>query len=108
MFSEIASFLFTVKVLDWIFRVTNASFLLISVLSCQLNNQFSGVATYYLKSEKLPTPEDMIQPPYDSEYKFLTTPQQQQPMYEIRLKVANQASWCTISVQPRRYKWRLF
>ncbi|KAI3923659.1 hypothetical protein MKW98_011289 [Papaver atlanticum] len=64
-----------------------------------------GVATYYLKSEKLPTPAaEMIQPRYNSEYKFLIT-QQWQPMYKIRPSVskAKQASL----VQPR-YKWRVF
>ncbi|KAI3850423.1 hypothetical protein MKX03_031975 [Papaver bracteatum] len=43
-----------------------------------------GFATNYLKSEKLPTPAEMIQPRYDSKYKFLIT----QPMYEIRPSVA--------------------
>ncbi|KAI3839069.1 hypothetical protein MKW92_014158 [Papaver armeniacum] len=51
-----------------------------------------GVATYYLKSEKLPTPAEMIQPRYDSEYKFLITQQQQRQPF---------------LVQPR-YKWRFF
>ncbi|KAI3971239.1 hypothetical protein MKW92_026842 [Papaver armeniacum] len=63
-----------------------------------------GFAADYLKSEKLPAPAEMIQPRYDSEYKFLIT-QQRQPMYEIRPSVAKakQASL----VQPR-YKWRFF
>ncbi|RZC58943.1 hypothetical protein C5167_006239, partial [Papaver somniferum] len=66
-----------------------------------------GVATYNLKSEKLPTPAEMIQPRYDPEQ--ITQQQQRQPMYEIRLRLAKakQASWWTILVQPR-YKWRFF
>ncbi|KAI3891046.1 hypothetical protein MKW98_007351 [Papaver atlanticum] len=57
-----------------------------------------GADTYYLKTENLPTPAEMIQQPgYDPEYIFLIT-QQRQPMYEIRprLAKAKQASWCTI------------
>ncbi|RZC71642.1 hypothetical protein C5167_034798, partial [Papaver somniferum] len=61
-----------------------------------------GFATDYLKSEKLPTPAEMIQPRYNSEYIFLIK-QQRQPMYEIHPSAAKakQASL----VQPR-YKWR--
>ncbi|RZC58904.1 hypothetical protein C5167_006208 [Papaver somniferum] len=69
-----------------------------------------AVATYHLKSEKLTTPAEMIQPRYDPEYKFLIPQhQQRQPMCEIRPRVAKakQASRRTILVQPR-YKWRLF
>ncbi|KAI3871915.1 hypothetical protein MKX03_012948 [Papaver bracteatum] len=67
-----------------------------------------GIVPYYLKSVKLPTPAEMIQPRYDPEFKLLIT-QQQQPMYEIRQRVAlaKQSSRHTILVQPR-YKWRLF
>ncbi|KAI3961751.1 hypothetical protein MKW92_015821 [Papaver armeniacum] len=60
-----------------------------------------GFATDYLKSEKLHTPAEMIQPRYNSEYQFLIT----QPMYEVRPSAAKakQASL----VQPR-YKRRFF